>query len=223
MSGLMGRIEIAANASNNMTNIILPKVSTIVNSIEAMTGSLGSLGTIVNTGNCNFSNVSFDITGNLTNQMKNKSAMIEEVSQQTLCLGKPWLTVGDDRFVMFPWMMNWNDARALCRSCNVDLLQPKDILKVAKYLDDNFNGTQYYWAGSRGNGTHQVYPGSGDVLPTCSGCTWYLYSTHTYVGTNDCPALFLDDEWRSSGKTSQVLLSSMDSCSETYPFVLCGA
>ncbi|CAL4165234.1 unnamed protein product, partial [Meganyctiphanes norvegica] len=114
-----------------------------------------------------------------------------------------WTIVGGDRFVRFPQKMNWAKARVLCRSHNLDLYIPKQILDLAQYLDasfadDNMQTQDHHWLGAHGNGTHQVWL-SGDAISTDPDDLWYN-NAYNHHGINDCTFLLTDHDAYSKGR-----------------------
>ncbi|CAL4081072.1 unnamed protein product, partial [Meganyctiphanes norvegica] len=123
-----------------------------------------------------------------------------------------WLTVGEDRFVRFGERMIWDDARALCRNHSLDLYHPKDILAVAKHLDDTVfdDYADVYWLGARGYGPNIRWL-SGEVIP--NGPLWYSYSSHQHY------CIFL---LAHSNKYIQGDVLSSYTCDRSKHGVLCG-
>ncbi|CAL4115682.1 unnamed protein product, partial [Meganyctiphanes norvegica] len=128
------------------------------------------------------------------------------------CNQNHWYIVGTDFFVRFPQEMNWEDARALCLGCGMDLYKPKNAVAVAKYLEDNFSDT-WYWLGARGNGANQAWVSGGVVSRSDP---WYK-DNYKEVGTSDCLYLITHIGMPAAGT---VLAAT--SCTSTSPDVLCG-
>ncbi|CAL4126159.1 unnamed protein product, partial [Meganyctiphanes norvegica] len=124
-----------------------------------------------------------------------------------------WHIVDTDRFVRFPQEMNWDDARALCRGCGMDLYKPKNIVAVAKYLEDNFSD-KWYWLGARGNGANQAWLSGGVVSRSDP---WYR-DYYKHVGTSDCLQLITYNGEPAKG----TVLGTASCTNRTNIDVLCG-
>ncbi|CAL4108968.1 unnamed protein product [Meganyctiphanes norvegica] len=143
---------------------------------------------------------------NLLNYIKLNNKAINSNQNQ-------WHIVGTDRFVRFPQEMNWNDARALCLGCGMDLYKPNNAVAVAQYLEDNFSDV-LYWLGARGNGNNQAWLSGGVVS---SSDPWWR-SDHKDVRTSYCLALITHSTYPASRR---VLVSNP--CNKTTRTdVLCG-